>query len=330
MLGTYVLAVHVERLGNGPIIGPDADPSIRTNIQGPSLVRVPDWVHDSLGRNYLYFADHKGSYIRLAYCDELPGPWTVHRPGSLQLAQSCFLTDPPPATADELELVRQAYLEALGSTELAHSLTYEATTPHIASPDVHVDHEHRRFVMYFHGLEALGWQVSRAAVSDDGVDFVARPEVLGMSYLRAFRHRGMTYAIVMPGQVLRSADGLSAFEPGPNLFGPDMRHCAVAVRGDDLHVFWTRVGDTPERILCSVVDMSGDWMDWHEGPETEVLRPEHPWEGADAPLEPSFRSVAPGHVNQLRDPAIFEEDGQTYLLYSVAGESGIAIAELFF
>ena len=34
------------------------------------------------------------------------------------------------------------------------------------------------------------------------------------------------------------------------------------------------------------------------------------------------------HVNQLRDPAIFEEDGRIYLLYSVAGESGIAIAEL--
>jgi len=30
----------------------------------------------------------------------------------------------------------------------------------------------------------------------------------------------------------------------------------------------------------------------------------------------------------LRDPAIFEEYGRIYLLYSVAGESGIAIAEL--
>jgi len=47
-------------------------------------------------------------------------------------------------------------------------------------------------------------------------------------------------------------------------------------------------------------------------------------------LEPSIRSVAYGHVNQLRDPAIFQEDGRTFLLYAVAGESGIAIAELFF
>ena len=33
-------------------------------------------------------------------------------------------------------------------------------------------------------------------------------------------------------------------------------------------------------------------------------------------------------LNQLRDPAIFEEDGRIYLLYAVAGESGIAIAEV--
>ena len=53
--------VHVERLGDGPIISPDTHPSIGKNIQGPSLIRVPDWVENPLGRYYLYFADHKGS-----------------------------------------------------------------------------------------------------------------------------------------------------------------------------------------------------------------------------------------------------------------------------
>ena len=32
----------------------------------------------------------------------------------------------------------------------------------------------------------------------------------------------------------------------------------------------------------------------------------------------------------LRDPAIYEEGGRVYLLYSVAGEGGIATAELLF
>ena len=309
-------------------MGPTTDSSIGANIQGPSLVRVPDWVEDPLGRYYLYFADHKGSYIRLAHADELTGPWKVHRPGSLHLAESHFLTEPPPATDEEIELVRQAYLDVLGSTELAHSLTVDATTPHIASPDVHIDHDHRRFVMYFHGLEALGSQVSRAALSDDGIHFTARSEILGLPYLRAFRHRDQVYALAMPGHFSRSADGLSGFEPGPVLFEKHMRHSALAVRGDLLHVFWSRAGDAPERILCSTVDISGDWMSWAEGPAFEVLRPELPWEGADAPIEPSVRSVAHGHVNQLRDPAIFEEGDRTYLLYAVAGESGIALAAL--
>jgi hypothetical protein len=34
-------------------------------------------------------------------------------------------------------------------------------------------------------------------------------------------------------------------------------------------------------------------------------------------------------VNQLRDPCIYEEDGHIYLLYAVAGEHGIAMAEVF-
>ena len=52
------------------------------------------------------------------------------------------------------------------------------------------------------------------------------------------------------------------------------------------------------------------------------------WEGANLPLAKSVRSFAPGPVNQLRDPAIYEEDGRVYLLYAVKGESGIALAEL--
>ena len=69
-------------------------------------------------------------------------------------------------------------------------------------------------------------------------------------------------------------------------------------------------------------------MSWEVSEPVDVLRPERTWEGAEAPLEPSIRSVASGHVNQLRDPAIFAENGRLYLLYAVPGEAGIGIAEL--
>lgn len=184
--------------------------------------------------------------------------------------------------------------------------------------------------MYFHGLDAPGTQVTRVASSPNGIDFTAHPEVLGRSYFRVFRHGGITYALAMPGQFYRSRDGLHAFEPGPSLFNPRMRHSAVMKRGGELWVFWTEVGEAPERVLLSRIDLSGDWESWRETAPVEILRPKHGWEGADAPLIPSIRSTAYGHVNQLRDPAILEENGRTYLFYAVAGESGIGVAEILF
>jgi hypothetical protein len=318
--------VRVERLLDGPIIGPDLDPSIGQNIQGPSLIRVPDWVEDRLGNYYLYFADHKGRYIRLAYADDILGPWRVHVPGSLQIAHSHFLSEPPGVSPEELERFRTA--RAGRGAPISHDLLTEVTTPHIASPDVHVDKENRQIVMYFHGLEGVSRQVTRVATSHDGIHFEARPEVLGRTYMRVFPYDGYTYAISMPGQLYRSGHPLGGFEEGPLLFNPNMRHSAVLVRDDTLFVFWTQVGTVPELIQVSTIDMSGDWREWTESDPVELLRPEHDWEGADAPLEPSVRSTAYGLVNQLRDPAIFQDEGRTFLLYAVAGESGIAIAEV--
>ena len=38
--------------------------------------------------------------------------------------------------------------------------------------------------------------------------------------------------------------------------------------------------------------------------------------------------TAPGRVRQLRDPAIYREGRQAYIVYSIAGESGPVIAKL--
>ena len=75
------LSITVERLGSGPIITPEMDSRMGGNIQGPSLIKVPDWVENPFGKYYLYFADHRGTYIRMAYADEITGPWTIHSPG---------------------------------------------------------------------------------------------------------------------------------------------------------------------------------------------------------------------------------------------------------
>lgn len=295
--------VRVERLLGRPIVVPDMDARMGSNIAGASLIRVPDWIEGALGRYYLYFADHEGTYIRMAHADELTGPWTMYEPGTLQIEDSYFPTTCPPCSGAG------------------------ALYAHIASPDVHVDDANRRIVMYVHGRD-VGRQVTRAAISVDGLHFQGRPEILGAPYFRVFEHEGWHYALAMPGILYRSRDGLSGFEQGPTLFDPDMRHSALLKRGDSLYVFYTRAGEAPEGIRLATIDLSGPWTGWHESSSVEVLRPERSWEGAGLPVEPSRRGSINVPVNQLRDPAVYEEDGGVYLLYSVAGERGIALARL--
>jgi hypothetical protein len=86
--------LRIRRLDGNPIVRPEMDDRMGGNVQGPSLIRVPDWIPSPLGRYYLYFADHKGAYIRLAVADTLTGPWRMHRPGALTLAESGFPTEP--------------------------------------------------------------------------------------------------------------------------------------------------------------------------------------------------------------------------------------------
>jgi hypothetical protein len=56
-------AKHRCKMTRGaPIVAPALDASIGDNINGPSLIRLPDWITHPLGRYYLYFADHKGRH----------------------------------------------------------------------------------------------------------------------------------------------------------------------------------------------------------------------------------------------------------------------------
>lgn len=345
----------VKRLPNNPIIYSSMDARMAEelrrygyiNINGPSLIRVPSWVKNPLGKYYLYFAHHKGEYIRLAYADDLQGPWKTYEQGCLELKDSYFPVNQveavnfvgaarniwkryPPHAAWAISRVGIAASIAASKRTSKGGVGSGETKQHIASPEVVIDEKNQEILMYYHGMLEDGNQMSRVAVSSDGINFKAKPELLTSPYLRMFKYRNMYYGISMPGLFNRSKDGRSGFEILPKLaFGANMRHSALLLRENILYVFWSRVGDAPERILYSTIDLSAeDWKKWKASEPIEVLRPETAWEGVDIPIEPSMRGEYPGRVNQLRDPAIFQEDGHIYLLYSCAGEQAIAIAEL--
>src|SRR5262245_64093506 len=97
-------AFSLVPLTDGPIIHVDNDARLEGNVNGPSLIVVPLWVHNPLGRYHLYFAHHEGRSIRLAYANGFAGPWTLSEPGALRLEDSTFSPPSPlPPT-----LLRQA------------------------------------------------------------------------------------------------------------------------------------------------------------------------------------------------------------------------------
>ena len=251
---------------------------------------------------YLYFAHHSGSYIRLAVADRLEGPWTVYTPGTLQLSEV-------PSCRD-----------------------------HIASPDVHVDWEHRKIRMYFHGPSTISdGQKSFVASSSDGIRFEAHAEELGTFYLRMVPFQDAWIGMAKGGVMYRSGNGLSQFDrlarpafplKDAEANTPGSIRVALEILGSTLLIFFTRIGDAPECILRSQIDLNEPQDRWIAKRPELVLRPERPWEGAKLPLQRSKSGISPSLENAVRDPAMWREGGRLFLLYAVAGEAGIAIAEL--
>ena len=289
------------------------------NVNGPSVIRVPDCLSDPLGRYYMYFADHSGSRIELAYADDVRGPWTIYQPGTLSLDQ-----------------VRAQ------ATKAKKPLGIGSDTPHIASPDVHVTAD-CRLRMYFHAAlldPMIRWgHESGVASSPDGINFTLDTGgPIADTYLRVFNYGSTWYAIDRQMRLLRSTNGITGWTVAkPNIFigaagspkgTPSPRHGAVLIQGQTMTMFYSRVGDTPERIMYSTVELVGPWTSWKLSTPVELLRPAYPYEGSLLPVTRSDGGDAEDPVHQLRDPAILVDDGQRYLFYSVQGERGIAGAWL--
>jgi hypothetical protein len=324
--------VTAVRIKQNPLITVRTSASLGDNVNGPSIIRVPSWLPHPLGRYYAYFGHHKGQFIRLAYADAITGPWKIYEPGVVPVSETAFYRpqpDPPDGPVDQFYT-------------------------HIASPEIYVDETQKRLVLWTHGwwtsgqrwpvalAEARAWardngygQFTQSSESANGLQFTLRPAITKVSYLRVFPHDGILYGMARLGQLLRSKDPVASFEIGPNPFagGPyadRVRHVATLPRGRTLFVFFTGIGDAPERVMLSTIDLAGDWKTWKASPPIELLRPDAPYECPDLPNLPSAAGEIEGPARQLRDPAIFEESGKTYLFYSICGEQGLAAAELTF
>jgi len=164
--GTFI----ITRLNNGrPIITEamfdalGAPDSQGNNINGPSVIRVPDWIApeyraDHNAAYYMYFAHHAGNYIRMAWAPHIEGPWNLYQVGSGVAKGDRGVLD----------------LDSSDRINIGNGITIYG---HIASPDVFVDEDNQRIVMYFHGPTQVNGgsssQKSLVATSSDGLDFAA-------------------------------------------------------------------------------------------------------------------------------------------------------------
>lgn len=333
-----------------------ADESEGDNINGPSVIRIPDWIdpEDRVHPDatyYMYFAHHKGNYIRMAWASQIEGPWNLYKVSSdLPLEERGVFSL---GERDTLDVGKLLYMQK-----------------HVASPDVLVDNIKERFVMYFHAPTTYNGvklsQKTYVATSPYGLNFNdgLEPVALCAAYAKIFQYRNQLCALagddffVAPsldepwtapdgfdyendnqgrGLWTRNEDNVfeDYWELDPSGLGSDglsMRHPAVLLKGDTLHVFYSRKYDIPERILHTYVVLNPDFNTWKpEGPFNEILRPEFDWEGVNYPIEASKGGSMNGEVHQIRDPGIFKDsDGSLYLFYTGQGEDAIGIASLSF
>ena len=320
LMASDQLPFSIERCDTNPIITPESHPDIGDNINGPSPLHVPAWIDNRLADYYLYFANHDGRWIRLAIADHPAGPWTV--------------VDHQPLTMKDIE--------PWGGYG------------HVASPELHVDEEQQRLLMFFHApneywkndyatttphLRTINKQATGMAVSSDGLRFeTLNKQTVAFPYLRIFEYEGQFYGISTRGLLFKRPepgvpDGSMGWIERKQRLAPKRayRHPAVHRRGDTLYYFFSKKKDEPERIRLCTVDLTPDWQDWTCSEPMTVLQPEHDWEGADLPLEASRGGAIHKRVHQLRDPGYLQDpdDPDTgWLYYSIAGESGIAVARI--
>jgi len=306
--------MKIKRVVDKPLISNDSNSELGGNINGPTVIKVPEWVSSPLGKYYMYFSHHQGKYIRMAYADDLLGPYKIYD----------------------------------GEVLSIDNVPYGG---HIASPEIVIDDENKKIIMFYHGCgvldksQAESGQWTTYSESKNGLSFVSDNLYLVPSYLRVVKvgdkflgsTGGPTRPVYNFKQSLRTipekiahidikSEPFCCFEnvePIDSMYR--MRHLCFDLESEDcLWIYYSNVCDEPERIKRVCVNPK----DWSAASYEEVLQSELDYEGVNEPLIKSKGGAKHYPVHELRDPYIINDNGHKYMFYTVAGERGVAVVEI--
>ncbi len=201
------------------------------NINGPSMIKVPEWLPvseraDPLANYYLYFAHHNGRYIRMAWAEKLQGPFVLFNVGNGNQSPGFGVLD-------------------MGKNrELTFLDSGLSISGHIASPNVHLDEPNKQFLLYFHAANVkvhskqvkndldfgTGRQKTLMATSPNGLNFNnpssslvsggvggghmgygVRDQVLGNAYFTVFWAQEQRFAFTNYGPIWKEPKRLSNY-----------------------------------------------------------------------------------------------------------------------
>ncbi len=73
---------------------------------------------------------------------------------------------------------------------------------------------------------------------------------------------------------------------------------------------FTAIGDAPERLFVSTIDMTKEWSEWRVSPPVDVMQPETDYECGRLPVAPSAVGDIFEPARQIRDPHVLEDGGK--------------------
>lgn len=285
----------------------DLPETMSRNLNGPTCLKKPQFASSELDDFLLYFSQHDGQSISLMTSSTPLGPWRIVSHNLIQMHENSEFHD------------------------------------HVASPHVEVSHREGVIFLYFHSRKQNSReQFTFLYSSRDGLNFF--PEKLQPKipfYFRMIQLEDKFLAVTKGGDFFLNQN--RSFTEGWTFVGNPfqtetvldryhnyvgaIRHACFFQFKDNILLFYSVIGDAPERIFASNLTIKANSKIIIEN-KFEVIRPTEEFEGASQELRPSSSGPAVTFENALRDPFVLKYDNSAFLYYSFGGETGLAVTQL--